>query len=62
MNRKEKPRPRSVSGIRKRDKKNKSMKKYKNFDSSSDGSNENESIKHCRKQYSLFEKKNYWAI
>jgi len=60
MNRKVRSRSRNVSGIRKHNRTNITMIKDKDYDSSSDSSNE--PLKYRRKQYSLFEKKNYWAI
>ena len=57
MNRKKGSRSRSVSDIRKLNRQNISLKIDKDYDSSFDSSNE--PLKNHRKQYSLFEKKNY---
>ena len=57
MNRKERSRSRSASGIRQHKRQNKVViKKDKNYDSSSDS--ENEPLIKNRKRYSLLEKKN----
>ena len=55
MNRKEKSRSRNVSGIRKHNRTNASIIIDKDYDSSSDSSNE--PLKNRRRQYSFFEKK-----